>query len=157
MRIKIIKTKEHDLEMLLDIQKKSFNDLLSKYKDYKTNPAAENISQIQDRFEQLNSNYYFIYIDQKIVGMLRYVLDDKKKQVFISPICILPEYQKQGIAKYCMLEIENINNEYRIFKIATILQEKYLCRFYEKLGYKEVGDRVNIKEGMDIIYYEKVR
>ena len=41
------------------------------------------------------------------------------------------------------------------WELDTIAQEEKLCHLYEKVGYRPTGKRINIKENMDLVFYEK--
>ena len=42
-----------------------------------------------------------------------------------------------------------------LWKLDTIAQEEYLCRLYEKLGYRKTGKTETVQPGMDLVFYEK--
>ena len=42
-----------------------------------------------------------------------------------------------------------------LWKLETILQEPKLCHLYEKMGYRRTGKTERVKDGMDLVYYEK--
>ena len=52
--------KREDIETVWKMQVDAFSDLLKKYQDYDTNPAAENIDGILTRFEQPWTSYYCV-------------------------------------------------------------------------------------------------
>jgi len=41
------------------------------------------------------------------------------------------------------------------WELDTIKQETKLCYLYEKMGYRQTGKEVKIKDGMDIVSYRK--
>ena len=45
----------------------------------------------------------------------------------------------------------------RRWELDTILQEAKLCYLYEKMGYRKTGQVKNVKDGMDLVYYERIR
>ena len=44
----------------------------------------------------------------------------------------------------------------KVWELDTILQEESLCRLYERLGYQRTGKTKRIKDGMDIVFFEKI-
>lgn len=53
------------------------------------------------------------------------------------------------------MQAEKLFNEYKLWKLDTIEQEKNNCHLYEKLGYKPTGHRQQINNKMTIIDYTK--
>ena len=47
-----------DAEQLHEMQRRSFSQLLQKYQDYETNPAAESLEKTIERLQRAGSDYY---------------------------------------------------------------------------------------------------
>lgn len=142
-----------DCSEIYDLQIKSFKALLDKYQDYDYNPGAESIEKTINRFNEELSEYYFICLDTKNIGALRICRFDnlcKLKQIFV-----LPEYQGKGYAQQAITLSELLYPDATQWKLDTIKQEEKLCHLYEKMGYKKTGKELKIKDGMDIVFYEK--
>ncbi len=135
------------------MQAAAFQPLLDKYNDRDTNPAAESLERVVRRFTQPGSEYWFILADGERVGALRVCGSGERRR--LSPIFILPEHQGAGIAQKAMLLMEKQYPDARVWELDTIRQEPGLCHLYEKLGYRATGEIRRIKEGMDIVFYEK--
>ena len=153
MVISLRKAEYADCPLIHSIQVRSFISLLQKYEDYDSNPAAESLERIQQRFDQPFTDYYLILSCDEPVGMLR--VCDFGLNCRLSPICILPEYQGKGYAQMAIMLMEKLYPEAMRWQLDTIAQEEKLCRLYEKMGYRKTGKMEQIKEGMDLIYYEK--
>lgn len=142
-----------DAEQIYKLQIKSFKSLLDKYQDYETNPGAEKIERTIGRLNEQNSFYYFIQMENSIIGAVR-ILDFGDlcilKQIYISP-----EYQGFGYAQKAILLIESLHNNAITWELDTIKQETKLCYLYEKMGYRRTGKEEQIKAGMDIVFYKK--
>lgn len=151
--ISLRKAEFKDCPLIHSIQVKSFIGMLQKYNDFESNPAAESLDQIQQRFQQPFTDYYLIMLDEEPVGMLRVCNFGLNCQ--LSPICVLPEFRGRGYAVTAIGLMENLYPEAMIWKLDTIMQEKHLCRLYEGLGYQRTGKTENVKDGMDLIFYEK--
>ena len=151
--IKLKKAEKSDCPLLHRIQTESFASLLTKYRDYSTNPAAEPLDKIYMRFDQEYTDYYLILEGASIAGMLRVCNYGAKCR--LSPICILPEFRGRGYACAAINIMETLYPKAAYWELDTILQEDALCRFYEKLGYVQTGEYRNIKEGMDLVFYQK--
>lgn len=146
-------TNRSDCPRIHAIQVKAFAPLLEKYLDFDTNPAAESVERIYQRYEQPFTDYYFIERNGTQIGMLR--VCDFGETCRLSPICILPEYQGYGYAQQAINIMEKRYPAAKRWELDTILQETKLCYLYEKLGYKKTGKFEKIKDGMDLVFYAK--
>lgn len=142
-----------DCPQIHAMQAAAFQPLLDKYGDRDTNPSAESLGRIIERFEQPFTEYWFILADGEKAGALR--VCDFGQRCRLSPIFILPEHQGAGIAQKAMLLMEKQYPAARVWELDTIQQEPGLCHLYEKLGYRATGETRRVKEGMDIVFYEK--
>lgn len=154
MNVKIVKAEFQDLQLLYDIQLKSFKSLLEKYQDYDMSPGNESIEGIIRRYNQDFTTYWIIKNDEKTVGGVR-VITGGSCDYRISPIFILPSEQGKGIAQKIFRLLEEFYQDSKLWMLDTILEEEANCYLYEKLGYKKTGKLEKVKEGMTIVYYEK--
>ena len=143
-----------DAKAIHEMQIKSFKQLLVKYKDYDTNPAAETLDKIKERFAYDNVDHFFICLQNENIGYIRIQYVDKNT-CRISQMCIGPDYQNKGYAQAAIKKIESFYPNAKKWLLDTIKQELKLRHLYEKMGYKLTGVEKNIKEGMDLVYYEK--
>ena len=153
MMISLRKATFEDCSLLHSIQVKSFIGLLQKYQDFESSPAAESLDKIQQRFRQPYTDYYLIRSGDQMVGMLR--VCNFGLNCRLSPICILPEFQGRGLAQESVHVMEKLYPEAITWQLDTIAQEEKLCYLYEKLGYRKTGKIEHVKEGMDLVFYEK--
>lgn len=154
MGISLMKAQLSDCEEIHKMQVLAFQQLLEKYHDYGTNPAAESIEKIVDRMNQEVTDYYFIRLDDKNIGAIR-IVRLKDNICRISPIFILPEYQGKGYAQDTIKGVEELYPQAQGWELDTIKQERKLCYLYEKLGYQATGKEEKLQENMTIIYYTK--
>ena len=153
MDITLKKASIADAKEIFDMQIKSFKKLLEKYKDYDYNPGAESIDRTIKRFEEPVSDYYFITLNGINIGAVRvcnYQKICKLKQIFI-----LPEYQNKGYSQEAIKILESLYQEASKWELDTILEEDKLCHLYEKMGYRKTGKIKYLKEGMNLVFYEK--
>ena len=151
--ISLQKATYEDCLTIHSIQVKSFIGLLQKYNDFESSPAAESVEMIHQRFEQPYTDYYLILADGETVGMLR--VCDFGVNCRLSPICILPEYRGMGYATQAIRQMEKLYPNAALWQLDTIMQEEYLCRLYERIGYRKTGQVESVREGMDLVFYEK--
>lgn len=140
---------------LLDLQKRAFSALLEKYQDYGTNPAAETLESVQWRLDSPDRDYWFILANGQAAGLV--CVKRLENGLSVSPICLLPECQDQGLGHQAMELLERQYPENCRWELGTILEEPGLCRFYESLGYRCTGKETAIQPGMTVIGYEKIR
>jgi len=156
MNVSIKKAKRQECDLIHHMQIKSFAATLEKYKDYDTSPGNETVEKILNRFDQLATDYYLIENENKIVGAIRIVRNEKENVYRVSPIFILPEHHGKGIAQEVFELIEKEYSWVAKWQLDTILQEQQLCYLYEKLGYRKTGVEEIISDKMTIVYYEKL-
>ncbi len=156
MQITFIKALFEDCEEIQKFQQESFSPLLEKYQDFDISPATETLERIQFKFNQLTTTYYFIFCENVKIGVIRLVSIDETT-MRISPMMILPQYQNKGYAQKAMLKIEELYSDIKCWQLDTIKQEEKLCYLYEKLGYVKTGKEEEIKQGMTIVYYQKLK
>lgn len=143
-----------DAETIWNMQKRAFAELLEKYRDYDTSPAAEPLSKTQNRLNQPFTYFYLICADGVVVGAIRVVDKKDGKRKTLSPLFILPEYRNRGYATSAVKEAEKIHGETG-WQLDTVLQETATCRLYEKLGYKQTGEQKSVNERLTLVFYEK--
>ena len=145
-----------DCEEIQKFQQESFAQLLEKYQDFDISPATESLERIHYKFNEPQTTYYFIFCENVKIGVIRVVSIDENT-MRISPMMILPQHQNKGYAQKAMLKIEELYSDIKCWQLDTIKQEEKLCYLYEKLGYCKIGKDEEIKQGMDIVYYQKLK
>ena len=154
MKVELVQAGLPDAQTIVDMQKKSFQKLLETYRDYETNPGAEDIQKIIARMNQVETHYYFIQHNKINVGALRVFCEDGGALCRISPLFILPEEQNNGYAQAALRLIETMYRPQK-WTLDTILEERRNCHVYEKAGYRKTGEVKTLKEGMHLVRYEK--
>ena len=145
---------EEDMQTVWEMQVKAFSNLLEKYQDYDTSPAAESFEKVMTKYKQPWTTYYFITADSETVGVIRVVDKKDGSRKRISPIWIMQEYRNKGYAQAAMTAAEQIYGPDN-WSLDTILQEKGNLHLYEKMGYHQTGQIEKIYDRMNIVYYEK--
>ena len=145
---------EKDMKTVWEMQVKAFSNLLQKYQDYDTSPAAESFEKVMARFQQPWTTYYFIVNKDEVVGVVRVVDKKDGSRKRISPIWIMPEHRNKGYAQAAIVAAEQIHGSGN-WCLDTILQEKGNIHLYEKMGYHQTGQIEKVNNLMDIVFYEK--
>ncbi|MBP5553260.1 MAG: GNAT family N-acetyltransferase [Lachnospiraceae bacterium] len=153
-RIKLDEVKEHEIDILHEMQVKSFMPLYEKYHD-EGSPAIEPIERIRRRFTVANRKYYFILLDGARVGVINIGHNDPDEHEvsFISPLFVLPEYQNRGIGYVAIQKVFELLPDVKTWKLETILQEPANCHLYEKCGFVRVGEEKPVNDKMTLIDY----
>lgn len=148
------KAVREDIGKVWKMQVEAFRELLEKYEDYDTNPAAEDVERVAARFDMPGSVYYFIVAEDEDVGVIRVIDNKDGTRKRISPLWIMPEYRGKGYAQLAMKEAERIHGAAN-WSLDTILQEEGNLHLYEKMGYRRTGETHKINDNMDIVFFEK--
>ena len=153
--MKLVRANIQDAENIWKMQIAAFSDLYAKYQDPETSPATETLEKTIMRLEQSYTYFYYIVVDDAIVGAMR-VIDDKEegKYKFLSPIFIMKEFRGRGYAQKAIQLAEEIHGSSG-WTLDTILQEKGNCYLYEKMGYRQTGEAKVINERMTLVFYKK--
>lgn len=153
--MKLVRANIQDAENIWKIQIAAFSDLYAKYQDPETSPATETLEKTIMRLEQSYTYFYYIVVDDAIVGAMR-VIDNKEegKYKFLSPIFIMKEFRGRGYAQKAIQLAEEIHGSSG-WTLDTILQEKGNCYLYEKMGYYQTGETRVINERMILVFYKK--
>ncbi len=154
MAITLREATRTDIETIWKMQVEAFAELLEKYQDYDTSPAAESLEKIMAKFEQPWTTYYFIVQGDMVVGAVRVVNKNDGSRKRISPIWIMTEFRNKGYAQQAIIELEKIYGSDH-WCLDTILQEKGNLYLYEKMGYVQTRKVERINEKMDIAFFEK--
>lgn len=154
MNVVLRRAAEQDAPVLWDMQKRAFAPLLEKYGDYSTNPACESLEKVVSRLRQSYSDYYLIEADGVSVGGVR-VVRRREGKCNISPLFILPQWQRRGMAQAAIGLLEKIYPDVQ-WELNTILEEAGNCRLYEKMGYRKTGETEKVNERMTLVYYRKI-
>jgi len=153
--IRFIKAGIEMADMIWKMQTAAFSALYEKYQDAETNPAAEPLEKVLERFQQPFTHYYLIEWNAEIVGAIR-VVDHHEpgKAKRISPIFVLEPYQHRGIAQQAIAEAEKLHGSDH-WELETILEEPGLCRLYERAGYVQSGKTEKLSDKATLVFYQK--
>lgn len=154
MNITLHKATEADAELIHEYQVAAFQPLFDKYQDKDSNPANEPLSRTIARINRTDGGFYKIITEGEFAGAI--CLFSKEPGIYwISPIFIHPSHQGKGIAQYVLKLIESMFSDARIWRLATLREERGNCYLYEKIGYQLTGKVQPLNERATLIYYEK--
>ena len=154
VEVALIAVGNDDMETIWKMQVEAFSDLLDKYQDYDTSPAAESFEKVMARYEQPWTTYYFISNGTENVGAIRIVDKKDGSRKRISPVWIMPEHRNKGFAQAAIIAAEKKYGPNH-WCLDTILQESGNLHLYEKMGYHRTGKIEKVNDRMAIVFYEK--
>lgn len=141
-------------EPLWKMQVEAFQELYEKYQDTETSPATEKLEKTVERLKQPFTYFYSIQVDGTVVGAIRIVDKDTETPKRISPLFIRKQYRGKGYAQQAIRLAEEIHGS-RNWILDTILQEKGNCHLYEKMGYHQVGETMQVNDRLTLVLYIK--
>ena len=152
--MRLIRATAADAERICQMQRAAFSQLLEKYMDFETSPGNESVERVRQKLLQAHTYYYIIEVNNESIGGIRVVDPKDHTAKRISPLFILPEFRQKGYAQAAIRAVEQLHGEDH-WSLSTILQERGNCRLYEKMGYRQTGQRQKLKDNMTIVFYEK--
>ncbi|MBQ5487695.1 MAG: GNAT family N-acetyltransferase [Clostridia bacterium] len=152
--VRIKRVLEQDIDTVFAIQRAAFEPLYLKYRDDGTSPYLESRDTVLRKYTREAACGYLFLLGDIPVGAVR-ILPGADNSAKVSALCVLPEYQRRGIARDGMAKIEALHGDIERWHLSTILEEEGNCRLYEKLGYQRIGEPVCVNERMTLVFYEK--
>jgi phosphoribosylanthranilate isomerase len=125
-----------DCAEILALQKLAFQSEAAIYDDLTIPPLTQTLSELQADF--FKKTILKIVLDNRIVGSVRASSD--KGVVHIERVMVHSDYQKQGLGNILMASIENHFSDAKTYKLFTGYKSFNNINWYQKLGYKIVGD-----------------
>lgn len=150
--VSLKKAAAEDAEELLALQKEVFLPLYQKYRDHETSPVTQTLERFLKRFQI--GDYYKIFFESQLAGSV-FVYQKKPGLMRLHIINILEKYQNKGLAQKIMARLELMYPEADEWELDTILTEERNRYLYEKMGYKQYGERKKINDSMTLISYRK--
>jgi GNAT superfamily N-acetyltransferase len=155
LKIQLVRATLEDADLIWNMQIEAFAELLAKYQDMDTSPGNEPLEKVIMRLKQPFTYFYLIKYTEDFAGAIR-VVDKKEdgKSKRISPIFVLSQFRKKGIAQQVIMEVEKIHGNSN-WELDTIQAEKGNCYLYEKMGYRQTGKIKIVNDKMTLVFYTK--
>ena len=147
----ICRANQTDFPEILAIQKKAFLSEAEFYQNFNIQPMTQTLEEMKT--ECLEKIVLKAIVDGQIVGSIRANTTDNI--CMVNKLVVLPEFQKRGIGKKLLLEIETYFTDVDKFKLQTGAFSKTNIGLYTKTGYQIVG-RSMFEGGVEAVVMEKV-
>lgn len=147
----ILKAVEEDAQTILDIQKVAYISEAEAYNNYQIAPLTETLDQSRADFQ--TKTILKAILNDKIVGSVRG--REEKGICFVERLMVHPDYQKQGIGKKLMMELEEYFPSCDRFDLYTGSESSGNIRLYESLGYQQYRIEM-IRENIEFVFLEKM-
>lgn len=149
MQIIIDRSLPEDAIELIKVQNICFQEDYEKYNEC---PAyQESVDNMLDMIK--NAIVYKIVIDNQIIGDI-IVRKRSETHYYLRTISVIPAYQNLGIGKKAIEFIEKDNPDGIIWSLITPNGNVRNLHFYERLGYKKIGEEIK-SDKLTLIKYQK--
>ena len=149
MNILFERAQSKDVNYIHNIQRDSFKLSYEKYKWCPAyNATIENIKNAMNRFFM-----YKILENSEIIGVIM-VSKKKDNEYEIDTMFIHPDRQNRGIGTKAVRFIEAEFPDAKIWTLYTPHKDYRNHHFYEKLGYKKIGENI-INDNLSLFNYRK--
>ncbi len=146
----IKKAKYEDLPEICVLQKVSFYEVGKFNKNFSIRPLLETLEDFQSKFRE--DNYSIATENNSIIGSARGIVNDGICK--IENVIVHPDYQKLGIGRMLIEDIEKTFPEVKRFELFTGKNTPGNVDFYKRLNYK-IFDEVPATENDPIFVYMK--
>lgn len=145
-----VATKE-ELDLILKLQKLSYQSEAKLYNDYNIEPLTQSRDDLINSFDD-EVIYLTGYLNGKLIASVRGYI--KKNTGFINKLIVHPDFQRRGYGKLMMNSIENILKTASRFELFTGNKSEKNIRLYEKLGY-EIYRSEKVSEALTLVFLQK--
>ncbi|ATP40080.1 hypothetical protein CSE16_08465 [Solibacillus sp. R5-41] len=152
MALAIKPTIKEEVEELLLIQQEAFANDLNKYQDFETSPVNESSERLLYKVE--NFLHYTIWYDEQIIGGID-IREGKEAKYRLNRIFLANTYQNKGLGTHIMQRIEAEFPNAVEWSLDTPHLNNRNHHFYEKLGFKKVGEH-KISDKLILFDYKKI-
>jgi ribosomal protein S18 acetylase RimI-like enzyme len=134
---------------LIEVQNLSFLEDFEKYGEC---PSYQ--EKLEDMINMIKTAIvYKIIVDDKMIGDI-IVRKRDDGSYYLRTISIIPSYQSFGIGTKAIKFIEKDNSDGEVWSLITPEGSYRNRHFYEKLGYKKIGERRQ-SDRLTLIQYQK--
>lgn len=148
--MKILRADQEDAQFILDIQKVAYLSEAKTYNNFQIEPLTESLYQMKEDFQK--KIFLKAILNGEIVGSVRGY--EGENTCYVERLMTHPDYQKRGIGKNIMIELEKYFPSCKRFQLYTGSLSLGNIRLYESLGYKKYKIEI-IRENIEFVFLEK--
>lgn len=127
-----------DMEVILDIHTKAFNDEMQRVLGRDGGPDGYNT--VDENSRIINDFLtYKILFNSKTIGFF-FLIPFSEDHVSLESFCIYPEYQNKGFGYKSLLEMERVNSHVKKWSLTSMKGSDRIQHLYEKFGYKKIAE-----------------
>lgn len=136
------------------IEVKCFDSLTYDERMLRTSVFIEE-QKFKDEFDEIDNDSFHLvlYTDGKATACVRFFYDRNTKKYYLGRLCVLKEYRGRHMGEMLVREVEvrvkNLGGT-----VVALSAQVRASGFYEKLGYKKMGD-IYYDEYCEHIHMEK--
>ena len=150
--MEIADARPQDAPAILEVQQLAFAPAALRYGDDRLPPLVETADEIAS---DIRTQVVLIAVqDARLVGSVRGT--ERDGCVYVGRLVVHPSFQRQGIARALMLEIEARFGGHRCFELFTGNLNEPGIGLYRQLGYVET-ERRPVSSALELVYMRKTR
>lgn len=151
MTVNITKCSREDLPRLQEISIETFTDTFKNQNSPDNLKAylerAFNAGQLEKELANSSSEFYFIFFQDELAGLLKVNRDDAQSEPMgdesleIERIYIRSQFQRKGLGKYLInkaMEIAQLHNKKKVW-LGVWEKNENAIHFYKKIGFVQTG------------------
>ncbi len=160
------KSKEDQFNQILHLLKTAAQNLKDRgidQWDYWLDPPKERLEWAREGF--LNDEFYFITLNNKIIGMYRLCKEDllywgkqNESAFYIHSFVIHPQYKGLQIGSYIIKQIEQLalENNIALLRLDCNTTNSGLCQYYINQGFIKVGEK-QMKLSLNALFEKRLK
>ncbi len=146
----IIQAYKADFPEILSIQKAAFISEAEFYQNFNIQPLTQTLDEMET--ECKNKIVLKAVVDGQTVGSIRANISENI--CMVNKLIVLPQFQKRGIGKKLLREIETYFPGIKKFKLQTGAFSELNIKLYTQTGYQIIG-RSMFEGGVEAVVMEK--
>ncbi|APD07830.1 protein-tyrosine-phosphatase [Flavobacteriaceae bacterium UJ101] len=127
------------------------------------NPTEERLNWMEEGLNK--GQFYLLYTTEKdLIGMYRLMYEDElywgkteDKAAYVHSLVVKNNFKGQGVGTKVLERIEKdlINKNFDFFRLDCNGENTKLCAYYEKAGFKKVGE-IKMPHSLNFLYEKKL-
>lgn len=124
-----------DLDTIMDIHVKAFNDEMNRVLGRDGGPPGYNTKEENLKIIKEFKTYKILF-NSETIGFF-FLVENTVNHVNLESLCIYPEYQNRGFGYKTLELMEETNRQYTKWSLISMKGSERIQHLYEKFGYKK--------------------